>query len=218
MLETYSHFLNGGGNFMYLGGNGYYWVTSQSPTSPHRIEVRRGGQGCRSFELPAGEWTHASTGETGGLWRSRGRAPNLLVGLGSAACGMGDGCAYGISPSARANPAVAFVFAGLMPTENTIGDFGLINNAASGDEIDRMDFALGTPKHAILLASTRLTSAGGHSDNYGVFNEEVMFPMVGTMGKSCEKVRSDMVFYRTEAGGAVFSVGSINWVCACFLV
>jgi hypothetical protein len=211
MLESYSRFLEAGGHMMYLGGNGYYWVTAHDMSQPHRIEVRRGGQGCRSFELPAGEWVHSTTGETGGLWRARGRPPNLLMGLGSAACGMGDGCAYGVEPSARSNAQLAFVFKGLGPDENIIGDFGLINNAASGDEIDRLDFELGTPSHAVLLASTRL--AGGHSDHYGIFNEEVMFPMINTMGTTCEKVRSDMIFYRTEAGGAVFSVGSINWVC-----
>ncbi len=33
---------------------GYYWVTAHEPTRPHRIEVRRANQGCRTFGLPPG--------------------------------------------------------------------------------------------------------------------------------------------------------------------
>ncbi|KAI8316063.1 large subunit of -dimethylformamidase protein [Colletotrichum sp. SAR11_59] len=80
---------------------------------------------------------------------------------------------------------------------------------ASGDEIDRMDVRLGTPINTILLATST-----GHDDSFGVFNEEMMFPMVDTVGTKCEKVRSDMIVYETCGGGSVFSVGSINWYCS----
>lgn len=80
---------------------------------------------------------------------------------------------------------------------------------ASGDEIDRLDFSLGTPSNAVLLATST-----GHDDSFGVFNEEMMFPMVNTLGTTCDKVRSDMVYYETSKGGGIFSVGSINWYCS----
>ncbi|KAK1149611.1 hypothetical protein N8T08_005160 [Aspergillus melleus] len=215
MLDTYDAFLAQGGFFLYLGGNGYYWVTGHQGTQPHRIEVRRADQGCRTFNLPPGHWHLASTGELGGLWRSRGRTPNRLMGLGSDACGMGQGAPYGIVPEARGNSALAFLFDSPRlrdPSVNIIGDFGLVQGAASGDEIDRLDYSLGTPRNAIMVATTKL--AGGHSDNYGLFNEEILFPMVNTTGTTSDKVRSDLVYYETAAGGAVFSVGSINWVGA----
>ncbi|KAI4121359.1 MAG: hypothetical protein LQ341_007416, partial [Variospora aurantia] len=97
-------------------------------------------------------------------------------------------------------------------TEEVIGDFGLVQGAASGDEIDRLDYTLGTPRNAVMVATTKL--AGGHSDEYMLFNEETLFPMVDTTGTTSDKVRSDIVFFETPRGGAVFSVGSINWVGA----
>ncbi|KAE8411721.1 hypothetical protein BDV36DRAFT_77968 [Aspergillus pseudocaelatus] len=215
MLDTYNAFLTNGGSFLYLGGNGYYWVTGHHSSSPHRIEVRRADQGCRTFGLPPGHWHLAATGELGGLWRSRGRTPNRFCGLGSDACGMGKGAAYGIVPEARVNPRLSFLFNSPRlrdPTTTVIGNFGLVQGAASGDEIDRLDYSLGTPQNAIIVATTKL--AGGHSDNYGLFNEEILFPMVNTLGTTSDKVRSDLIYFETQAGGAVFAVGSINWVGA----
>ncbi|KAL9019130.1 MAG: hypothetical protein Q9185_003604 [Variospora sp. 1 TL-2023] len=211
MLDSYSAFLHDGGHFMYLGGNGYYWVTTHDPARPHRIEVRRAEAGCRTFGLPPGNWHHSLTGEPGGLWRSRGRPPNCLFGLGSCAMGVGKGAGYGITTEARSHARVSRFLRGLQ-TEEVIGDFGLVQGAASGDEIDRLDYTLGTPRNAVIVATTKL--AGGHSDEYMLFNEETLFPMVDTTGTTSDKVRSDVVFFETPGGGAVFSVGSINWVGA----
>ncbi|KAL8720881.1 MAG: hypothetical protein Q9225_002326 [Loekoesia sp. 1 TL-2023] len=211
MLDSYSAFLENGGHFMYLGGNGYYWVTTHDPGRPHRIEVRRAEAGCRTFGLPPGNWHHSLTGELGGLWRSRGRPPNCLFGLGSCAMGVGKGTGFGITAKARSHSRVSRFLRGL-EAEQIIGDFGLVQGAASGDEIDRLDYDLGTPRNAILVATTKL--AGGHSDEYMLFNEETLFPMVNTTGSTSDKIRSDIIFFETPSGGAVFSVGSINWVGA----
>lgn len=217
ILDAYDAFLAAGRFFMYLGGNGYYWVTGHdaSPERCHRMEVRRSDQGFRVFNLPPGHWYLGLTGEQGGLWRSRGRTSNRITGLGSDACGMGKGAPYGIMPEARQNPKLAFLFKGAGlddPSNIIIGDFGLVQGAASGDEIDRLDYSLGTPDNAVMVATTKL--AGGHSDNYALFNEEIMFPMVNTLGTTSDKVRSDLVYFETASGGAVFSVGSINWIGA----
>ena len=211
MLDSYAAFLEDGGHFMYLGGNGYYWVTTHDPARPHRIEVRRAEAGCRTFGLPPGNWHHSLNGELGGLWRSRGRPTNVLFCLGSCARGVGKGTGYGITDEARSHPRVSRFLRGL-DAEKVIGDFGLVQGAASGDEIDRLDFSLGTPQNAFLVATTKL--AGGHSDDYMLFNEETLFPMVNLTGSTSDKVRSDIVFFETPSGGAVFSVGSINWVSA----
>ncbi|KAK8246546.1 hypothetical protein HDK90DRAFT_538795 [Phyllosticta capitalensis] len=204
-LNAYAAYAREGGSIMFLGGNGFYWVSVTDPKRPHRLEVRRSDQGCRSFGLPAGETIHSLNGQQGALWRSRGRPAQSLFGIGSAACGTGPGVPY--APTAAAHTPEFYWLWDKIPTHDRslIGVEGF-GGGASGDEIDRLDFDLGTPLNAVLLASSLR-----HSDKFGLFNEEQMFPMVDTLGPECERVRSDMVFYETAAGGYVFSVGSINW-------
>lgn len=72
-----------------LGGNGFYWSIAVHDSNPHRIEVRRGGQGGRTSYQEPGERVHALDGAIGGLWRDRGKAANYLVGIGC--CGEGAG-------------------------------------------------------------------------------------------------------------------------------
>lgn len=203
-LDAFSAFAKTGGNMMYLGGNGFYWVADIDPTRPHRLEVRKGDQGCRSVTFPAGERMHSLTGTQGGLWRSRGRAPNYLWGIGSCAFGTGKGKPYVVNPEYSHDPMFSWIFHCMDPNE-PIGEHGF-GGGASGDEIDRLDNALGTPSDAVLLATSQ-----PHDDSFGLFNEDSMFPMVNTLGSNCGLVRSDMVYYETAGGGAVFSVGSINW-------
>lgn len=133
MLDAFAAFLAAGGHFMYLGGSGYCWVTTKPPPpNPHRTEVRRGDQGCRTFGLPPGERHHSMTGELGGLWRSRGRPSNTIYGISSCAMGVVPGVGYGLLPSARSNPVIAFVFAGLDEATTVVGEEGLPLSAASG--------------------------------------------------------------------------------------
>src|SRR6202007_1978604 len=75
-LETY---LRGGGRLMYLGGNGFYWVTSVDPARPHLIEVRRAEAGGRTWQGDPGEYYHSTSGELGGLWRYRNKTPQRVV-------------------------------------------------------------------------------------------------------------------------------------------
>ena len=44
MHTGFRQYLEGGGRLMYLGGNGFYWVTSVDPERPHAVELRRGDQ------------------------------------------------------------------------------------------------------------------------------------------------------------------------------
>lgn len=216
-LDAYAAFARRGGNIMYLGGNGFYWCSVTDPGRPHRMEVRRGDQGCRSFGMPAGERVHSLNGAQGGLWRGRGRNPQTLFGIGSCACGSGPGVPYRVSEDVIHSLEYRWLFEGLTLERDETGNTNIplilgtegFGGGASGDEIDRLDFNLGTPNNAVLLAT-----ATGHDDSFGVFNEEVMFPMVNTLGPTCDKVRSDMVMYDTSGGGSIFSVGSINWYCS----
>ena len=203
-LDAHGQFVKSGGNLMYLGGNGFYWVAEIDSARSHRLEIRKGDQGCRSVTLPPGERMHSQSGAQGGLWRSRGRSPNYLFGIAPCAFGTGKGKPYRADPQYSKDPSFSWLFDGINP-DDPIGKDGF-GGGASGDEIDRLDYELGTPANTVLLATS-----DRHDDSFGLFNEDQMFPMVDTLGSKCDRVRSDMVYYETSGGGAVFSVGSINW-------
>ena len=199
-------YLQGGGRLTYLGGNGFYWVTSLLADVPGIIELRRGISGTRAWESRPGELYQSSTGELGGIWRWRGWSPQRLVGVGFAAQGWGGAAGYR-RLAASHDQRAAFIFEGIEADE-VIGDFGMVLGGAAGDEIDRFDSRLGSPLHALVLA----TSAGQHSDYYQVTVEDVPVMVPGQGGTESPNVRADMVFFETPGGGAVFSVGSINWL------
>lgn len=205
MMATLESYLAGGGRLIYLGGNGFYWVTSVDPERPHLIEVRRGLGGTRAWNSAPGECYHSTTGELGGLWRHRGKPPNLLAGVGFTAQGWGDPApGYKRQPGSFDERA-AFIFEGVNEDE-TIGDFGLVFGGAAGDELDRLDFDLGTPPHALLLASSF-----GHGPSILPVIEDFLQVYEGMMADHAENVRADMVYFETPNNGAVFSVGSICW-------
>ena len=82
------------------------------------------------------------------------------------------------------------------------------HGGAAGDELDRLDFELGTPPQALLLASST-----GHNHHYQQVIEDI--PQLKSErvygGSTHPPVRADMVYFETGGGGAVFSVGSLTW-------
>lgn len=206
MISALEEYLNGGGKLMYLGGNGFYWVTGMDDERPHLVEVRRGTFGTTS-NSESGEAYLSTTGELGGLWRHRGRAPQRIVGIGTAAVGSGKAPGYRRTTDSR-DPRVSFIFRGVEDDE-LIGDFGMALGGAAGDEIDRLDYNLGTPPQTLLLA----TSSGMHNHYYKPVLDNILASAPGQGGSDDSKVRADMVYFERAGGGAVFSVGSITW-CA----
>ncbi len=204
ILAALGGYVDGGGNLAYLGGNGFYWVTTVADSAPHLLEVRRGRSGSRTWTGEPGEGHH-STGEPGGHWVDRGRAPQALVGVGFCAQGGGPGAGYDRMPDSH-DPRAAFIFDGIGRDE-VIGDFGLKLGGAAADELDRADPALGTPPGTLVIASTR----GKHDDTYQRAVEEVEEMSTREGGSQSEHVRADMTYLETAAGGSVFSVGSIAW-------
>ena len=81
-----------------------------------------------------------------------------------------------------------------------------IGGGAAGLELDAADPALGTPPHALVLASSER-----HTDIYLMTPEDMNDPAPGLGGTEAEIIRSEMVFFETPKGGAVFSTGSIAW-------
>lgn len=203
-FRAYDAFAKEGGNLMYLGGNGFYWVSSLS-TVGTRLEVRRGDQGVRPYSLPGGEHVNSQDGQRGGLWRSRGMSCNTLFGVGFCAQGTTLGVPYQRTEASKV-PKLAWMFTGV--SENMIGEHGF-GGGASGDEIDRFDITNGSPGTAIILASST-----GHSDDFGIAVEDLDYPALNTLGTQTDRIRSDIVYYVGTGGGAVFSVGSINWYCS----
>lgn len=204
-LSAYAGFARGGGNLMYLGGNGFYWVGSADAARPHRLEVRRGDVGTRTFTTPGGEHFNSLDGRKGGLWRSRGMSCNTLFGVGFSGQGTGPGVPYRRTDASR-DPTLAWMFNGV--GEGLIGEHGF-GGGASGDEVDRFDLELGSPEGALVLATST-----GHSDEFGIAVEDLMFPALKTTGTQTKLIRSDLTYYVGAGGGAVFSVGSMNWYCS----
>lgn len=210
MLDGLDRYLNAGGRFMYLSGNGLYWVTSLEQTEKHTIEIRRCGASTRTWEAAPGEWHLSTTGEFGGLWRFRGRAPQSMVGVGFSAEGLGAGRPYRRTEASR-DPRAAFIFEGI--DGELIGDFDnlVVGYGPAGWEIDRHEERLGSPAHALVVAT-----ADGFSDEYQHVVDEVLHADSRQGGSVEPRVRADIVFYECPGGGAVFSVGSIAWCGSLF--
>ena len=206
MLNAFAAFQNHGGRFIYFGGNGFYWRTSYHPTLPGVIEMRRSEDGLRSWLAEGGEYYHSFTGELGGMWRRMGRAPQTIAGTGMTAQGFDRSTYYERTPHSF-DPRASFIFTGI-GTNERIGEFGL-GGGAAGWEVDRADPALGTPPHALVVAA-----ATNFSSSYHWMKEELTHTHSAINGETCPLVRSDMVFYETPMGGAVFSVSSIAWAGA----
>ncbi|MEJ8570098.1 N,N-dimethylformamidase beta subunit family domain-containing protein [Microbaculum marinum] len=204
MMDATEDYLTSGGRVLYTGGNGYYWVTSLCEGDPACIEVRKLDAGSRAWQAEAGEGYLASTGERSGLWRSRGRAPQKIVGLGFTTEGMDESQPFERMPDSFHKRA-AWIFEGIGEYE-PIGDFGLAQDGAAGIELDRYDLALGTPPHTLLIAASH-----GHSDNYPLVSEEVTYAFPGRGGTQDPQVRGDMIYFTTPNHGAVFAAGSIAW-------
>ena len=209
MLDAVQGFVDRGGGLMYLGGNGFYWRISFSDKHPGVIECRRSEAGIRPWEPGPGQFHHAFTGEYGGLWRRNGRPSTQLTGLIMSSQGFDLSEPYELTEAA-ADPRADFIFAGIDRTAGRkFGAFGLSGGGAAGMEIDRADFALGTPSHALILGSSR-----SHTDIYLMTPEDMLDPTPDMSGTQNDTIRSDLVYFETKGGGAVFSTGSIAWAGA----
>jgi N,N-dimethylformamidase beta subunit-like, C-terminal len=203
MWDGVRGYLAAGGRLIYMGGNGFYWRVAYNDALPGVIELRRTEDGIRDWEAEAGEYYHSFSGEYGGLWRRLGRPPQVLVGVGMSGQGF-DVCGHFRRASGSLDPRLAFVFDGV--EGDIIGDFGVGGGGAAGLELDRYDARLGSPPHAVVLASsenlTNLYYPGPEDVNS-------LMPQLGA--DDSESVRGDMVFFETPNDGAVFSMSSISW-------
>lgn len=139
MYDGLVSFLEGGGNLLYLAGNGVYWKTV---ISGDQLEVRYDG----------GE--HQLGGGKGGRWRSLGRPEDAQLGVAFTATGYLTFAPFEVIAPDH------WVFAGLeLNAGDLIGDTGLNQGFASGWETDKRGPA--TPPGAVLLARGTNPDGGG---------------------------------------------------------
>jgi N,N-dimethylformamidase len=203
MWDAAKSYVDAGGRLMVLGGNGFYWRIAYHSTLPGVMEVRRCGAAIRTWETQPGEEFHSFDGSRGGLWRAHARPPQSISGVGFISEGF-DLSSFYRRTAASQDPRVAFMFDGV--EDDVIGDFGLQGGGAAGIEIDHADPALGTPTHALIVASSE-----GHTESYRLVNEEMSITVPTVTAPVEARIQADMVFFETAGGGAVFNVGSIAW-------
>ena len=203
-LDALERFLGAGGRLMYLGGNGFYWRVALHDDVPGAVEIRRAEGGIRAWAAEPGEYCNAFDGQYGGLWRRNDRPPQRLAGVGFSGQGQFVGSYYVRAPGAD-DPRAAWIFEGV--PDRIIGDFGLSGGGAAGFELDRVDHRLGSPPNTLILATSEQ-----HGDTFVVVPEELLTHLSTWPGEPPEAlIRSDMAFFETGHGGAVFSAGSITY-------
>ena len=150
-LDGLQNYVDDGGHFMYLGGNGFYWKVALNCNYPGAVEIRRAEGGIRMWASEPGESYNAFDGSYGGMWRRNGRPPQKLCGVGFTAQGKHIGDPYRRTEISR-DPAYDWIFEGV--EDELIGDFGFSGGGAAGFELDRADCKLGTPLNAVVLATS----------------------------------------------------------------
>ncbi len=203
-LDALEQFLDGGGRLMYLGGNGFYWRVALHDDVPGAVEIRRAEGGIRAWAAEPGEYYNAFDGQYGGLWRRNDRPPQRLAGVGFSGQGQFVGSYYMREPGAD-DPRAAWIFEGV--PDRILGDFGLSGGGAAGFELDRVDHRLGSPPNTLILATSEQ-----HGETFVVVPEELLTHISTWPGEAPEAlIRSNMAFFETGRGGAVFSAGSITY-------
>lgn len=202
-LDAIYSYTRNGGRFMYLGGNGFYWKVALNEHYPGMIEIRRAEGGIRVWASEPGEYYNSFDGEYGGLWLRNGRPPQKLCGVGFTGQGDFQGTYY--RRKYNFDEKYAWVFEGV--SDEILGDFGLSGGGAAGFELDRADRSLGTPRNAVVLASSET-----YPDHFVLVPEEMLSHVSTRTGEpESELIRSDIVIFETPKGGYVFSVGSISY-------
>ncbi len=191
MWESLKSYVDGSGRLLALGGNNFFWTVAFNEDRPWIMEVRKCEIAMGVSSTLAAEKHLAFTGELGGASRQ----PERLVGVGTASMGWEPGGQRAFELlDASDDPRVAFAFEGIKGP--VVGDHGRISGAVVFQEWDRADFGAGTPPHALVVAASKPHSA--HQRRFG-----------------CTKSpnHAEMVFFESDGGGAVFTMGTMAW-CA----
>ncbi len=205
MLDALQSWRTKGGNFVYLGGNGFYWRIGLDPEHNETLEVRRAEGGIRAWAAEPGEYYQAFDGAYGGLWRRNRRPPQQLAGVGFSAQGTFYGSYYRRTSVSFVDPELDWIFHGI--DDEILGDFGLCGGGAAGFELDRYDRGLGSDPSIKVIASSE-----GHGDEFTLVPEERLTHITNWPGVPEEElIRADMVYQKAPNGGQLFATGSITF-------
>ncbi len=203
-LDALLRYTRSGGRLCYLGGNGFYWRVARVPELPHIIELRRAEGGIRAWAAEPGEYYHQLDGGYGGLWRRNRRAPQALAGVGFSGQGLFEGTHYRRLPASY-DPEYDWMFEGI--AGEIIGEYGLSGGGAAGFELDRADYALGTPANTVILARSE-----DPPHSFVTVPEELLSHIATITGEPPDELkRGEIVHFTLPGGGAVFAVGSITF-------
>ncbi|WP_202076102.1 N,N-dimethylformamidase beta subunit family domain-containing protein [Pseudooceanicola pacificus] len=203
-LDALRDYSRQGGNFCYLGGNGFYWKIAVNDNLPGVMEIRRAEGGIRAWAADAGEAHNMLDGQYGGMWRRNGRAPQQVGAVGFSSQGLFEGSGYRLTETAR-DPAYAWIFDGV--SEDPLGDYGFSGGGAAGFELDRADFELGTPEGTVVLARSF-----DHGPNFVCVPEELLSHLRTVTGEPPrDLVRAEIVYAEMPGGGHIFATGSITF-------
>lgn len=200
-LDALQTFVGEGGNFAYLGGNGFYWRVATSDAFPGAIEIRRGESGVRMWESEPGEAEQSFDGAHGGLWLRNGRPPQHLVGVGMSAQGEFNGTYFRRTAASRL-PEHSWLFEGI--EVDILGDFGFSGGGAAGFELDIVDHALGSSSQTAVLAVSEC-----HSADYACVPEKAWNPDDHTAAWKASQIRADLALTQHAKGNYVFAASSI---------
>ena len=201
MLDALERYRAGGGNLCYMGGNGFYWRIARPADLPWAMEIRRAESGIRAWAAEPGEYYNQLDGAYGGLWRRNGRPPQALAEIGFAVQGLFEGSVYRRSPESH-DPALAWIFEGV--EGDVFGGFGLSGGGAAGFELDQVSRHLGTAETTIVIARSE-----GHGPSFLGVPEDILTHTLSVGGKV--EIEAHMIYGRNQAGGEVFSTGSITF-------
>lgn len=203
-IDALRLYRKGGGNFMYLGGNGFYWKIARNPEQPDLIEVRRAEGGIRAWASEPGEYYNQLDAEYGGLWRRNGVAPQVVGGVGFVVQGNFEGSYYVRTPASD-DPELAWLFEGI--DDRKLGDFGLSGGGAAGFELDQCDVGLGSHSKLRIVAISE-----NHGEVFRVVPEELLTWTIDTSGdRAYSGVRAHMVYGEMPNGSKLFASGSITF-------
>ena len=205
MLDAIDTYLDTGGSLAYLGGNGFFWTSTIDPDDSSVMEMRRGQRGLM-VEGDVGEEHFQLTGLPAGLWSTCGRMAGAMVGVTWTCQGQETGAPYRRN-AASFDPRVAHLFVGI-GDEELIGEKGAFLGAAASMEVDLAHPLLGTPAHALVVATAAMPVS---------YDIGPLFPILALVDKDKDKIRvkrSDIVYLEARGGGAVFSTGTEGWIGA----
>lgn len=203
MMDALEDFLRHGGNLAYISGNGLLWST-HIDHARSIAEMRRGDVDDGPYEGDVAISHLQLSGKRSGMWQTLGRPAAHFTGLTAGSMGFTKGAAYRFTADAGAEEVAGLVEG--VDLSAPFGTSGRVLGTAAAYETDFYNQYLGSASECIVIASAQMP------DSYVAFAPGFHASPSGEDERS--RRRSDMVLWRTPAGGLVWSVGSIAWTGA----